>query len=105
MENFDELLSSQKPVQLGFQGSPAAADFDGLDAPLGDVLEVSGSRNLEVFTGLFGGVNDLLAVFIKSVRVTPVAAIKTASSVGLLSPINTASTLYYVIIYHKYPIE
>ena len=103
MENLDELLSPQKPIQLGFQGAPAAPDFDGLDASFGDVFEEGGSRNLEVSTGLFGGINDLLAVFIQSVGVDPVAAVKTAASVGLFSPICAASALHYVIIYHKYP--
>ena len=98
----EELISPYKAVQLGFEGSPAAADFDGLDAAFGDILEVGGSRNFEILTGLFGGINDFVAVFIKSVGVDPIAPVKTAAPVGFFAPIFTASALHYVIIYHKY---
>jgi hypothetical protein len=83
------LISPQKPVQLGFQGAPAAADFDGFDAALGNVFKVGGAGNLEVLTGLFGGINDLLAVFIKTVAVAAIAPVKTAASVGFFATILT----------------
>jgi len=96
------LISPQKPIQLGFQGAPAAADFDGFDAAFGNVFEVGGAGNLEVCTGLFGGINDVLTVFIKSVVVAVIAPVKTAASVGFFATIFTASALHAVIIYHKY---
>jgi hypothetical protein len=96
------LISPQKPIQFGFQGTPSAADFDGFNAALANVFEVGGAGNLEVFTGLFGGINDLLAVFIKSIGVAPIAPVNSAAAVGFFAPILTASALHYVIIYHKY---
>jgi hypothetical protein len=99
------LIASQEAIQLGFQGAPAAADFDGLDAAFGDILEESRAGNFKVQAGLFGGINDFLAVFIKSVGIAPVAPVKTAAPVGLFSPIYAASALYNVIIYHKYATE
>jgi len=96
------LLSSQKAIQLGFQSAPAAADFDGLDATFGDVFEVSGAGNFEVLTGFFGGINDFMAVFIKSIGVAAIAPVKTAAPVGFFAPIFTASALYDMIVYHKY---
>jgi hypothetical protein len=36
----DELITANKPIELGFQRAPAAADFDGFDAALGNVFEV-----------------------------------------------------------------
>ena len=38
-----ELFSADKPIELGLQGAPAAADFDGPDAAFGDILEEGGS--------------------------------------------------------------
>jgi len=96
------LISPQKPVQLGFQGAPTAANLDGFDAALGNVFKVSGAGNLKVLTGLFGGINDLLAVFVKSVAVAVIAPVKTAASVGFLATILAASALHDMIIYHKY---
>jgi hypothetical protein len=96
------LISSYEPVQFGLQSSPAAADFDGLDAAFGDIFEVGGARNLEVFTGLFGAINNVSAVFIKSVEVDPLTPVKTVASVGFFAPILAASALHDVIIYHKY---
>ncbi len=96
------LVSTQKAVQFGFERAPAAADFNGPDAAFSDVLEVGGSRNLEVFTGLFGGKYVFIAEFIKSVGKTPVSSIKPAASVAFFAPIFAASTLYNMIINHKY---
>jgi hypothetical protein len=96
------LISPQKPVQLGFQGAPAAADFDGFDAAFGNVFKVGGAGNLKVHTGLFGGIYDLLAVIIKSVDVAAIASVKTAASVGFFASIIATSALHDVIIYHKY---
>jgi hypothetical protein len=96
------LISPQKPIQFGFQGTPSAADFDGFNAALANVFEVGGAGNLEVFTGLFGGINDLLAVFIESVAVAAIAPVKTTASVGFFTPLFAASALHDVIIYHKY---
>jgi hypothetical protein len=96
------LISPQKPIQLGFQGSPAAANLDGFYTAFGNVFKVGGAGNLEVFTGLFGAINDALAVFIKSVQVNPVSPVKTVASVGFFAPILAASALHDVIIYHKY---
>ena len=101
----NELIASQEAVQLGFQGAPAAADFDGLDAAIGDILEVGRAGNFEVYAGLFGGINNFLSVFIKSVGVASVAPVKTTAPVGFFSPIDAASALYNVIIYHKYATE
>ena len=93
------LISPQKAIQLGFQGAPAAADFDGFDAAFGDIFEVGRPWNFKVHTGLFGGINDVLAVFtIRSVEMAIEAAVKAAAPVGFFSPIFTTSALHDVII-------
>jgi len=96
-------FASQNPIELGFEGAPAAADFDGFNAAFGNVFEVGGAGNFKVFTGLFGGINDALAVFtIKSAEMAVEAAVKAAASIRFFSPIFTASALHDMIIYHKY---
>lgn len=99
----DELISSNKPIELGFQGAPAAADFDGFDAAFGDILEEGGPWNFKIDTGLFGRIDDVLAVItIRSIVMAIVAAVKSAAPVGFFSPIPTTSALHVVIIYHRY---
>ena len=102
-KSIDELISSNKPIELGLQGAPAAADFDGLNATFGDILEEGWPWNFKVHAGFFGGINDILAVFtIRSIEMAVEAAVKSASPVGFFPPIPTTSALHDVIIDHKY---
>ena len=97
-----ELFSADKPIELGLQGAPAAADFDGPDAAFGDILEEGWPWNFKIDTGLFGRIDDVLAVItIGSIVMAIVAAVKSAAPVGFFSPVPTTSALHDVIIYHK----
>jgi hypothetical protein len=105
MGGWKDSVSAQKPVQFGFERTPAAADFNGPDAAFRNIFEVGGTRNLQIFTGLFGGINVFVAVFIKSVGKTPVAPVKTAAPVVFFAPIFTASALHDVIVNHNYHLK
>jgi hypothetical protein len=94
-------FAPQNPIQFGFQGAPAAADFDGFDAAFGNILEVGRPGNFKVLAGLFGGINDVVAVFtIKPVAETIRTPVETAAPIGSFAPIFTAPALNDVIVYH-----
>ena len=55
---------TQKSIQLGLEGSPAPADFLGLDLAVCDAFQIGRTGYFKILAGLFGGQNVILAVSI-----------------------------------------
>ena len=95
-------FSRQKSIQFRLEGSPAPADFSGLDSAGREAFHVGRAGYFKILAGIFGGENGILAVSVFNYHHLSIQpAVGTITSVGLFAPVFTAATLQVAIAYHK----